>query len=74
MNAQEMFEELGYDKIVEDAQFIYYKHKLNKTNLMIIIDILWKEYACVENKVSREITLEEHQAIHQKIKELGWIE
>jgi hypothetical protein len=86
MKAQEMFEKLGY--VVEhrkkigyanDEYVIYHKNidyaqafvfsKVNKT--------FWTcSYADID-KVSGEIYgvfPEEHSAIHQQMKELGWIE
>lgn len=62
--ADKMFEELGYKKIVEDKYRTVYDY--------YGIGILFKN-------LSKEVLIDgmnvrEHLAIHEKMKELGWIE
>jgi hypothetical protein len=74
MNAKEMFEKLGYDEARESELFITYFHKLKATDLRIMFNKEYRDYACMEKYLHREITLPEHLAIHQQMIELGWIE
>ena len=68
MNAKEMFEELGYE-IGETDEIIveYWKNEKNVCFWLVLKDInLFGNIATV--------SIELHNAIHQQMKELGWIE
>ena len=71
--AEEMFEELGYDLIV-DKFFIKYIKDIDQ----IIFDLKEKdisvyEYWCGEFTY-HPITLKELQAINKQVEELGWLD
>ena len=82
MNAKEMFEELGYKRYVDYSELEFsYTTKLDKniTGYVVFSD----EFKCVQtyaikvnvkNKLGLWVTNKLHQAIHQQMKELGWIE
>ena len=75
-SADEMFEELGYEK-VEDIRgsigFVYFKREKH---------FIYNEYPKIifHNKIKKltiqndYLTMQELQAINKKCKELGWIE
>lgn len=71
--AKDMFEEIGYERILidnyNDSKAIEYTD--GYTSFLFVVD---KEayYASCDNDVVW-IEMEEHQAIHQQMKELGWI-
>ena len=83
MNADEMFEKLGYEK-QEDKYRIEYYIKQNFTHFVIIKkiylykiekDICMEQWNVTEEiKVSMNITMQELQAINKKVEELGWNE
>ena len=78
--AKEMFEELGYSYEYEYDDLIECKKYFTKTKVTMVIqfDIEYKEYIIkLKNApmtISASIDLEEHKAIQQQMKELGWIE
>ena len=79
MIAKEMFEKLGYKQLYVDEIICMYKHS-SSISLMIFNDrkTITKSYFNLstidgEEVKELEITFKEHQAIHQKMKELGWI-
>ena len=78
--ADKMFEELGYEKIVEDSIYIQYEFEgfymdnvpfLNEIKFDLKGKTILKEYS---NGDSQEITLQELQAINKKCEELGWLD
>jgi len=78
MNAKEMFEELGYE--VFYGNFIYdvlYKIEINNNN-WVNIEFSYGGYRINELKNGeffiRRISKELHNAIHQQMKELGWLD
>ena len=72
--ADKMFEELGYNKYTTDwVEEIVYLHRLLKTKLQIVFDTYNREYHSQQNYNLVTITVKEHLAIHEKMKELGWI-
>ena len=79
--ADSMFEELGYRLILEDSRYIILNY-FNYDNFIITelrIDKEDKEYKLSNftrnNQVFvARISLQLHQAIHQKLIELGWVE
>lgn len=71
--AREMFEELGYKKL----ERLDFNHHIGyeKGRNYIWFHIPTKTYISNDSyNYKRDITLEEHKAIHQQLKELGWIE
>lgn len=68
MSADEMFEELGYEKTKVNEYWIIYK------NLKKDIDFNLKHKTIeVENQMqSEEFNMQELQAINKKVEELGW--
>ena len=72
-SADEMFEELGYEMLFEDNDYIQYEFEGHYMDNEIKIDkkgkTILKEYSSED---SQEITMQELQAINKKCKELGW--
>lgn len=73
--ADEMFEKLGYEKIIESNVRIDYEiegHFFDKEIVFGLID----KIICVElgTGESANINMQELQAINEKVKELGWNE
>ncbi len=72
--ADEMFEKLGYEKIIDNVDFIQYEFEGIYMDNEIRFDLkartITKEYS---NGESQEISLQELQAINKKCKELGWL-
>lgn len=70
--ADEMFKELGYEKIVDDENRIIYDNNVDLNediyNTRIIFKIDLKEIKFSVN----EISLDELQAINKKVEELQW--
>ena len=67
--ADEMFEELGYEKVRDDERFITYR----KSDY-IVIDKETKDF--IKNfdfAYWKAINMQELQAINKKVEELGWI-
>lgn len=70
--ADEMFEELGYEKIRDDERFIKYRKPFN--NDYFVMDKETKDF--IKNfdfAYWKAVTMQELQAINKKCKELGWI-
>ena len=67
--ADKMFEELGYRKETR-YPYIYYINPLKSFGISFL-DGKRKEYQRHNHAIT---TIEEHLAIHEKMKELGWIE
>lgn len=77
MTADEMFEELGYDKHIITDEFINYskkeiRYKSQKEWEICISFNCYDKYLITKNKPY--FCLEELQAINTKVKELGWYE
>ena len=85
--AKEMFEELGYKIAVNDEDVIIYHHYGKGNDTREIFFRLKHTYTYNENigygaKLSYDsgssypltITINEHLAIHQQLKELGWLD
>ena len=66
MKADKLFEELGYEKIIENDRKIIYRDK--KFEEEIEIDLKYKMIFCLFGT-----DIEELQAINKKCEELGWI-
>lgn len=73
-SADEMFEEMGYEIIIKNKDIIQYEFSGIYMDNEITFDIKGKtvlrEYS---NGDSKEISMQELQAINLKCKELGWI-
>lgn len=73
MTANEMFEKLGYRIHTHNEVYIDY---IDNKGKFISFEIEHKLYYVSDYKsdMTENIYIEEHQAIHQQMKELGWIE
>ena len=64
--ADEMFEELGYEKIDEDYKILY-----------IAVGIQRIEFNKIDKKINiifpQNFTMQELEAINKKVEELGWL-
>lgn len=63
--ADEMFEKLGYEKWIDNANRIHYIHKKKEK------DFTFMDNNCYSIK---RPTKAEQEAINEKVKELGWNE
>lgn len=73
MNAEEMFEELGFKQTCKNHRFIEYK----RNEAMVFFDKKDKEYFCYiecEYDISFVVSIEEHKAINKQCEELGWLD
>ena len=76
--ADEMFDELGYFKKIIPKSYtnnkeIRYSKHINKC--LITFDLEFKQVLCeYMDGSSSSITMQELQAINEKVKELGWNE
>ena len=76
MKAEQMFKELGYEEHFDTE--VYWIKRDNKKGSHIQFLTLEETYSGYdiinnENVISKNYTKEEHQAITQQMKELGWI-
>ena len=78
MNADEMFEKLGYKLEIDVPTNFIYQDKENNKEIRF-----WKIDKCVEVSLigvedyegnSMFFTMQELQAINKKVEELGWLE
>lgn len=76
MKADKMFEELGYTRTIEPNEpcNMYYYADIICKDEFICFDLTRKNFrkVCAYHD-SDDITIEELQAINQKVKELGWV-
>lgn len=69
-SAREMFEELGYEKIQEDANWLIYS--FNKVfKIMFYKPQQDFKIECLDN-IYNTIDMEELKAINKQVEELGW--
>lgn len=77
MTAKEMFEALGYYLYSNDS-LISYRKCSGELEEIITFWLNTKEYSSVffnrEEIDIRNITALEHKAIHQQLRELGWLD
>lgn len=76
MNADEMFEKLGFKKS-EDKQSVFYEIRDEYEEIVTIIDFDKKTKSYEYEKYYDSynyVSMQELQAIYTKCKELGWIE
>lgn len=72
--ADEMFKELGYEKDIDNEEYLRYFHK--EDVVCIAFDRLLKhieKYQRNWDKTVGAIYMQELQAINEKVKELGWM-
>ena len=75
MNAQEMFEELGYKFNEDEIEIMYsFPKYYDGYYLRIVFDKIMSSYKVTKLNHSTSIGIKLHQAITQQMKELGWIE
>lgn len=82
MKAREMFEELGYkytyliNHVWYDDKVYYYVKELDEIDCNRVWFFLHKQEYSISKLVgtSTRIDIKLHQAIHQQMKELGWLE
>lgn len=79
MTAKEMFEKLVFKKYVDNIQFIIYviKHDESFSDDPLNWDYIRfdKEYKTYYVDIMiGDVDIKLHKAIHQQIKELGWLE
>lgn len=70
--AKEMFELMGFNIIKSVENEIIYQHRRSETSFVFYQDLML--YECIDPNDDRLISIQEHLAIHQQMKELGWIE
>lgn len=73
--SDKMFEELGYKIFEETDNFIEYQKKSDNCSKFIRFDLLDKTFTSFYYvAIDRQsyITMQELQAINEKVKELGW--
>ena len=63
--ADELFDEMGYEKIHDNGRRIVYKKPLTK-----IVFKKWHRWV----DVCMNLDMQELQAINEKVKELGWLD
>ena len=84
MTAKEMFEKLGYTHNLNFNGYINtnpkphitYEKNIENIRVLISFDLRKKSYyksVILYNDEFKHITLEEHKAIQQQTKELGWL-
>lgn len=78
MSAKEMFKNLGYYLYLNDSLELSYRKCCDGLEEIITFWLNTKEYNsifCDGEKIDiRDITALEHKAIHQQLKELGWLD
>lgn len=78
MKAKEMFEKLGYHLRLSDSSTLMYSDNCDSCYEEIIFYLNNKTYSSIffdeEEIDNRYITIEEHKAITQQLKELGWLD
>lgn len=77
MKAKEMFENLDFVEVARTNKGLWYQNSRN--NDFIFFDLEEKEYSswCCNDYadyITREISVDLHKAIHQQLKELGWLD
>lgn len=69
MNADEMFEKLGYKKQEGLREIHYY---CDDNEIILYKDFKW--FSCSKQEEIDFINIQELQAINKKVEELGWLE
>ena len=75
MTAKEMFEALGYKETMNNKNLIEYKNDRSET--YVSFNRMWETYEAGfydgYEVLPFDVSIEEHEAITKKMKELGWI-
>ena len=74
MNAQEMFEQLGYQKRLRSNEIVYLFFEDSLPLITIIFDKVMLTYSINKRNKTVSVGFELHKAITQQMKELVWIE
>ena len=69
--ADDMFKELGYEKIENKIQITYVKPY---ENIQFLLNVKKIEYHFLKGSTFLIQTMAELQAINEKVKELGWLD
>lgn len=69
--ADEMFKELGYEKIENKIQITYVKPY---ENIQFLLNVKKIEYHFLKGSTFLIQTMQELETINAKVKELGWVE
>lgn len=73
MNADEMFEKLGYKIIIKNGNYI--KYKKDDDNVYYFLNDVREYYKSGEyDGMCGNTTMQELQAINKKCEELGWLD
>lgn len=72
MTAQEMFEELGYKKSYDKSVIIDFEKGHKRIRFYKKLQSIQVDVDYIENANDLDV-IEEHKAIHQQMKELGWL-
>lgn len=72
MNAEQMFERLGYE-CKHYKQRIIYAKTVYRTTTLIVFDLKTKQAYCECGMGLRIFGSEESKAVQQQMKELGWL-
>ena len=74
MSAKEMFEELGYEQIIDKEMFkIIYKSILKNTSIEFDEIIITIRVSQNEQVYAQTLNVYELAAINKQVEELGWI-
>lgn len=82
MNAKEMFEALGYEQTTNSDKAIEYTDDSHGDGdyKYVSFNRMWKEYEVgyfdgydAKRKEPIDVSIEEHEAITEQMKELGWL-
>lgn len=72
--ADKMFKELGFEKTIWGSEkTLSIRYESNNKGAIIFVPFSKVVYG-IEDFESKEITVKEHLAIHEKMKELGWLD
>ena len=70
MKAEQMFKEYGCTKEEYEDLLIF----INEEHDSIVFNLTRKYYFAHTHQIPRQISVQEHKAIHQQLIELGWTE
>ena len=71
MTAEQMFEALGYVRLVEDKNIMIWMG--NHDDIWIEFDLVESKYFITKYEEATSIKVSLHKAITQQMKELGWL-
>ena len=82
MTVKEMFEALGYEQVTNNDNFIEYMDDSHGDGdyAYVSFNHMWKEYEVgyydgyeTKRREPMRVSIKEHEAITQQMKELGWV-